>query len=255
MFKTVWSSDYYKRALLNYMLKGYKLREKYSIITALTGIVNASINFDDISILKLMISILRVYVKKPVDHTRADERVKSILSILPTKVEYYLDYGCGDGSITSQLGQALRLDSQHTFGIDIHAESNPNITYLFGGDTGLKTQSIDLVTAFVSFHHIVDLDGAMKEITRVLKPGGSLIIREHNHDGSELLRSFLNLIHMFIAIRDHADCDLSAITSIKYRSSSEWTTYIESFGFKLHKTTTYEGNNPQKLYYASYTKL
>ena len=47
---------------------------------------------------------------------------------------------------------------------------------------GLPDCSVDLVTCIMSMHHFRDFNQMLKEISRVLKPGGYLFIREHDVD-------------------------------------------------------------------------
>jgi len=44
----------------------------------------------------------------------------------------------------------------------------------------LQDESVDLVTCLMSIHHFEDFDLMLKEIKRVLKPGGFLFVREHD---------------------------------------------------------------------------
>ncbi|MDE2025445.1 MAG: methyltransferase domain-containing protein, partial [Patescibacteria group bacterium] len=46
-------------------------------------------------------------------------------------------------------------------------------------ETGLSTESADVVTARQVFHNLSDIDGAVQELGRVVKQGGKLIICEY----------------------------------------------------------------------------
>jgi ubiquinone/menaquinone biosynthesis C-methylase UbiE len=48
--------------------------------------------------------------------------------------------------------------------------------------TGLPDKSFDAAYSFGVLHHIPDVDGALREITRVLKPGGEGVFMVYNKD-------------------------------------------------------------------------
>ncbi|MFB5652749.1 class I SAM-dependent methyltransferase [Leptospira wolffii] len=60
----------------------------------------------------------------------------------------------------------------------------------------IKTESLDLVTNYIGFHHspAEKLDGFLSSIARVIRPGGKLVLRDHNVY-SEDLRYIVSLAH------------------------------------------------------------
>ncbi|EMJ91093.1 class I SAM-dependent methyltransferase [Leptospira alstonii] len=64
------------------------------------------------------------------------------------------------------------------------------------GEAAIPSESLDLVTNFIGFHHSPSkrLDGFIGSIARVLKPGGKLILRDHNVDSKEM-NSIVALAH------------------------------------------------------------
>lgn len=88
-----------------------------------------------------------------------------------------LDVGCGDG----QISRALSLQGSDVLGIDptalhikIAEERGGGAQYLLGSATALpvEDESQDAVVACLVFEHIDDLEPAIAEVARVLKPGG-----------------------------------------------------------------------------------
>jgi ubiquinone/menaquinone biosynthesis C-methylase UbiE len=88
-----------------------------------------------------------------------------------------LDVGCGDG----QIARALAAQGSEVLGIDptqLHIEiANERAggpTYLLGSATQLPVPdaSQDAVVACLVFEHIDEVDAAIAEVARVLKPGG-----------------------------------------------------------------------------------
>jgi ubiquinone/menaquinone biosynthesis C-methylase UbiE len=103
--------------------------------------------------------------------------------IIPLAVEelagrtHVLDLGCGDG----QIARALAAQGSDVLGvdptqlhIDIAIERGGGPRYLLGGATDIPAadNSFDAVVACLVFEHIDQMDEAMTEVARVLKPQG-----------------------------------------------------------------------------------
>lgn len=88
-----------------------------------------------------------------------------------------LDVGCGDGQIARALAaqgsEVLGIDPTQLH-IDIANERAGGPTYLLGSATQLPVPdaSQDAVVACLVFEHIDEVDAAITEVARVLKPGG-----------------------------------------------------------------------------------
>lgn len=92
-----------------------------------------------------------------------------------------LDVGCGEGQI-SRL--ATRLGSGRVIGVDptwaqvsVARERAGGPAYLRSGAAMLPfgAASFDAVVACLVFEHIEDVDGAIAEVARVLRPGGRFL--------------------------------------------------------------------------------
>lgn len=88
-----------------------------------------------------------------------------------------LDVGCGDG----QIARALASHGAHVLGIDptqkhidVANERGGGPTYQLGDATKLPVpdESQDAVVACLVFEHIDEVDAAIGEVARVLKPAG-----------------------------------------------------------------------------------
>ena len=88
-----------------------------------------------------------------------------------------LDLGCGDG----QIARALAAQGSDVLGvdptqlhIDIAIERGGGPRYLLGGATDIPAddETFDAVVACLVFEHIDQMDEAMMEVARVLKPNG-----------------------------------------------------------------------------------
>ncbi|HEC62554.1 MAG TPA: methyltransferase domain-containing protein [bacterium] len=96
-----------------------------------------------------------------------------------------LDLGTGTGKILKALQERCPDGEYH--GIDISQGMLDKIDAKYGFDLHIgeiedlsefETDSFDLVTARMVFHHSKNLQKAMNEISRVLKPGGKFILCE-----------------------------------------------------------------------------
>lgn len=116
-------------------------------------------------------------------------RIKKVIKKLNINInsEYkYLDLCCGDGSKTNLF--ASRLNIKNIYGTDIQlwGPYNKNRKFKFDFRYILKdklmydNESFDLITCFLSLHHIPNLTNMLNEIHRILKPNGLILILEHD---------------------------------------------------------------------------
>ncbi len=87
-----------------------------------------------------------------------------------------LDFGCG-----SKPYQDLFKKSECYIGIDVrssgHDHGNSKIDIFFDGETiPIQNNSLDCVVSFQVLEHVFDIDSALTEMHRTLKPEGLLLI-------------------------------------------------------------------------------
>lgn len=96
---------------------------------------------------------------------------------------YILDVGCGTGKLLRKAG--ARWPEARLIGVDpasgmIEAAKRltPNATYYVGSAEALPLAdaSVDLAVSTLSFHHWHDQAAGVREIARVLRPGGHFIL-------------------------------------------------------------------------------
>ena len=106
-----------------------------------------------------------------------------------------LDCGCGPGSIT--VGFALIVALGRVVGVDLNEDDiksveelariveTPNATFRSADIYALPLadESFDAVFAHGVMKHLAELDAAIREMFRVLKPGGLIGARSSDHDG------------------------------------------------------------------------
>ena len=107
-----------------------------------------------------------------------------------TRPLVWLDLGSGTGRMTPALASAF---GGHVHGIEpsdkmrAHAlahAGHPAVTYAAGSaeHIPLPDASCDAALVFFVWHHVVDREGAARELRRVVKPGGKLFVQANFSD-------------------------------------------------------------------------
>eukprot|EP00762_Andalucia_godoyi_P004288 ANDGO_05477.mRNA.1 Demethylrebeccamycin-D-glucose O-methyltransferase len=173
--------------------------------------------------------------------SRAENRVDDLVSLLTAFVTVdattrFLDFGCSEGSITSALAAALHISPERAFGCDVFPVQNKT-GFQFSMTDGIHlpfdNESFPFVTALMSLHHVENLNESFLEIARVLKPGGILLIREHDCQPAEL-SVLLDVMHgMYASVwADPRETeDFCTSYWAHYRSRDEWNRFIVPHGF------------------------
>ena len=114
-------------------------------------------------------------------------RRQAILESLSIGADYkIIDVGCGAGYLVEELSKALG-DEGRVFALDPSEDQLEearnrcsgfsNVTFFqgFADDIELENDACDVVTSTQAFEYIKDVDKALAESTRVLKPGGAFV--------------------------------------------------------------------------------
>jgi hypothetical protein len=238
------------------MLKNYIISEHDEAVEIIDTIISKS--SDDETALREITHEINNNPKKYKPYLRSIRtRERQIMTFnvfnrMPN-IHRYVDYGCGDASVTKSMADRLNLTPENIIGVDIHNNPPAGITYVHNLHD-IATESIDFITAYVSLHHVKNVDEVLDDISRVASKGGLFIIREHDFDSSPTMRAYLHLIHMYSDIKNSDKCDIDEIISADYRSMTTWQSMIVSRGFTHILTITYHGNNPQRLCTAYFQK-
>ena len=110
-----------------------------------------------------------------------------------------LDYGCGTGSYSIPAAKVVG-ESGNIYAADIHPIAiekvsnkakkrglNNITTILTDCETNLNENAIDRIILFDLFHNISDREKLLKELHRVLKPDGKLVVDDHHMDEDEII--------------------------------------------------------------------
>ena len=183
----------------------------------------------------------------------------------------YLDLGGGDGSITNAIGKHMKLDKDNIISADVDewfdnisdSKKTKDISYVTINKTGrlpFSNEQFSVITAFQVFHHIEDIDDRLKELNRIIKRGGLLVIREHDvpNDCVRMNVDIEHSIHEMTTKPEPNKKFLPEYTAF-YRPAQEWTAKLESFGFKYIRDVDYRSDmrirNPTRTYYAMYERI
>ena len=184
-----------------------------------------------------------------VAYHRADSVSQKLVAYLKKAsahpVERYMDYGCGTGDTIKAIGSGLGVEEKNMYGVDIvrYEQAPKNFGLIKNNKIPHPDDFVDLITASYVFHHIPDKDisECIEEIYRVLRPSGTLLIREHNVMPSESAEMTINLDVMHdiysevLATEYAAPWKSTALYYSKYRSSDEWDSLMKDAGFVLNE--------------------
>jgi SAM-dependent methyltransferase len=112
-----------------------------------------------------------------------------------------LDLGCGTGYSSLRLAEsgfdAVGMDLSRKFLSTASARTSRRLHYSVGDALELPfaDATFDGVTSFYMIEHVVDVDGVLAEIRRVLRPGGRLVIICPNYWSPVIpLKALVNLV-------------------------------------------------------------
>lgn len=193
---------------------------------------------------------------------------KNVLRYSPIKPTCYLDIGCFDGNITNAIGNYFRLSPLQVYGVDIVDFPNMNSNITFNQYDGItlpfSNDSFDLVTCLMTLHHIPEenLCKLLTEIHRVMRPGGIIIIREHDCNnkieniGLDIMHNFYD--HVWNNDDEKWRSEKSGFEKANYKSNITWTKLFVDNGFIVNTKPSIfinENLNPFMSYFVSYKKI
>ena len=195
-------------------------------------------------------------------------KIKKYLINKGYKIRSYLDVGCSNGKKTVKLANYLNIKDYYGTDIDHWYDIGTGRDFLLkdrfklikNNKYDFKDNRFDLVSCFMVLHHIPQLEKTLKEITRVLKPGGFLIISEHDAftDYDKMLIDVEHLIYE-MALKDNQNILHNYYG--KYYNLYEWHYIMDKFNFKLIQYKHYNvfagarfNVNATRYFYAIYQK-
>jgi len=175
----------------------------------------------------------------------------------------YLDVGCSRGIITSLLSSTMKIPA--AYAIDIMDLNLHNIEYTRVSENACvlpySDKSFELITCLMSLHHIRNTEEYIREMHRCLKPGGIIIIQEHDAQCFDD-HIFLDILHGLYCISwcrmgEQEDADFCANYEAFYLSKKALHALFKKYGFVRIEITEkkYESipwTNLFKNYWAAY---
>ena len=210
---------------------------------------------------------------KPIEETDFDKgefRVKELESFrlferigINPKTSY-LDFGGGIGHIPYSIASKFYLQKKNVYVTDIqnwfgkeHTEEYSNVItyrYIRSDILPFENNMFDFISCFQVLHHLGHLNLSLREIYRILKPGGYLLLREHNCETNQD-RYLMDLEHsLYTYIMDDDPTFLHNYND-KYYSKGELFNKLREHKFTYVKMDNYpEEKGPTRYYYSLWTK-
>jgi len=203
---------------------------------------------------------------------RGNEIVHYITKNIPRNCDmkqfYHLDFGGNDGSVASEISTLMNLTKEHVFSADIETwlgnvkpNTYSNVTYTVlseNQDLPFNPNSFDSISCLQVFHHIHFLSFYLHNLYNLLKPGGVLILREHDclNTSTQLLIDIEHVLYEYV-VSNIPNENIFDTYYAFYKSYKELRTMIEKIGFK-YVTSNYNYDisiNPTRYYYSIYKKI
>lgn len=147
----------------------------------------------------------------------------------------FLDIGCNNGEITEAFARYLKVSSENSFGIDIEDQTDycpgSNFKKYDGKIIPFEDESFNYVSIIQTLHHVQELDEIVREISRVVKPGGLLIIKDHDCD-SDSIKCLMNIEHKLRGLYDDSDFPI-----VTYLPKEKLMAKFEESGFEVLSCT------------------
>jgi ubiquinone/menaquinone biosynthesis C-methylase UbiE len=158
-----------------------------------------------------------------------------------------LDVGCGAGhlsfALASVLSRVVALDpSEGMLATVLEAAAGKGLANVYTQHGAAELlpfadASFDLVATRYSAHHWGGLDRAMREIRRVVRPGGHVLVIDTEGAASALVDTHLQAMEL---LRDRSH--------VRNRSESEWREQFRAVGIELLEYASW----PTRLEFASW---
>lgn len=119
----------------------------------------------------------------------------------------------------------------------------------------IAPDSIELVTNYIGFHHAPAdrLDGFVRAIHRMLKPGGRMVVRDHDVDG-ERMDAMVGLAHDVFNAGVGISWKDNEAQIRNFRSLGDLTAYVEARGFRADDTVRFQKGDPTRNGLLLFTK-
>jgi SAM-dependent methyltransferase len=107
--------------------------------------------------------------------------------------------------------------------------------------------TIGLCTNYIGFHHSPadKLDGFVAAIARMVRPGGTLVVRDHDVDGPQM-NAMVGLAHDVFNAGVGIPWDRNEGQIRNFRSIRDLTSYLDARGFRRQQTVRFQDGDPTR---------
>jgi SAM-dependent methyltransferase len=162
--------------------------------------------------------------------------------LAPVRGRRLLDVACGEGALANLARGRCGLDA---YGVDlslagVQIGGAGAASFVAGSGEGLPfaDASFDYVTCIGSLEHFLDMEAGVREMARVLRPGGTAMILVPN------TYSLTN--NIYTALR-HGRSTVDNQPLQRYLARAEWAMLLEANGLRVERTAKYERTAPDSL--------
>ena len=160
----------------------------------------------------------------------------------PKPGQRILDLGCGTGTLAMMVKRAepeaevVGLDADPEI-LELAASKAEDAGVEVRLDRGLSTElpyehdSFDVVLSSLFFHHLTGADKrrTAREVARVLRPGGELLVVDYGRPSDPLMRAAITTVRLFDGIEQTRDNVAGALPEIFEQSGLEQTSETDRF--------------------------
>lgn len=159
----------------------------------------------------------------------------------------YLDIGCGTGFKANKLGRDLSLNPDNVYGVDIphwsllteEQRGNMLIKFQFMNENEIiphENNKFDFVSVFMVLHHVKNLELLIKEISRIIKKDGILVIRDHDikTKQQQIITDAEHHLYDYIKVKDYNHLEDKEYYT-RYFSIEQWKKLFEEQNFSILK--------------------
>ncbi|PID97591.1 MAG: bifunctional demethylmenaquinone methyltransferase/2-methoxy-6-polyprenyl-1,4-benzoquinol methylase UbiE [Actinobacteria bacterium] len=145
-------------------------------------------------------------------------------AVAPTSSEVILDLAAGTGASSAALAvsgaKVIACDLSKGM-IEVGRERHPELEFVHGDATALEfdDNSFDAVTISYGLRNVVDTQAALREMLRVTRPGGRLVVCEFSTPTNPLFRSAYRF-HLGRVVPALAQCASSDDVAYDYLAES-----------------------------------
>lgn len=182
------------------------------------------------------------------EHARIQRRVGQLVALLPEghAPDGFADVGCGTGLVTAALARHWRLPRERVFGVEVfdraHDAGDGFTRVPFEGRRiPLPDASQPLALLIMVLHHDTDQVGLLRQVFRILRPGGLLVVRE-----TDAYRVDLRLFNQVMEMLYYRVFNqLPGVPNpVLHRSAAEWEFQFRRVGYAIDRIERPEPDNP-----------